>query len=84
MSSRVTSLPNIGPRCEDWLAAIGVHTAEELKQIGGPIAYRELVSKGVVKPHRMLLYALGGAVLGESCMTLSREQKRELEEAAGV
>ena len=34
MSNRVSSLPNPGPRCEEWLAAIGVHTAEDLRQSG--------------------------------------------------
>ena len=83
MSDLVTTLPNIGPRCAEWLAMIGVHTADDLREIGAPIAYRELISRGIVKPHLMLLYALGGAVSGENCMNLSRERKRELEEAAG-
>jgi hypothetical protein len=54
MSNRVSSLPTPGPRCQDWLAAVGVH--------------------------RMLLYALGDAVLGERCIILSRDRKRQLEE----
>ncbi|MEN9021175.1 MAG: hypothetical protein GWQ05_10800 [Verrucomicrobiaceae bacterium] len=80
MSNRVSSLPTPGPRCQDWLAAVGVHTAEDLRQSGAPIAYRELVSKGMVKIHRMRLYALGDAVLGECCIILSRDRKRQLEE----
>ena len=84
MGKSVTNLRNIGPRCAEWLAGIGVHSVDDLKGIGAPVAYRELVSRGIVRPHRMLLYALGGAVRDEDCLKLSREYKRELELEAGV
>lgn len=84
LAAPVTKLRNIGPRCAEWLAEIGVHTAEELKRIGAPGAYRELVARGIVQPHRMLLYALGGAVSEQDCLKLSRGYKRELEEDADV
>lgn len=38
MSDLVTTLPNIGPRCAEWLARIGVRTADELREISAPIA----------------------------------------------
>ena len=84
MNEPVTALRNIGPRCAEWLAGIGVHTADDLKAIGAPAAYRELVARGIVQPHRMLLYALGGAVRGEDCLKLSQDAKRELELEAEV
>lgn len=84
MERSVTSLRNIGPRCAAWLAEVGIHTADELCEVGGAVAYRELVVRGVVTPHRMLLYALGGAVAGLDCLRLTREQKRLLEDEAAV
>ena len=84
MSAPIMSMRNIGPRCAEWLAGIGIHSADDLRRIGAAAAYRELVSRGVVRPHRMLLYALGGAVDDEDCLQLSRERKRQLEEEAGV
>ena len=80
----VTTLRNMGPRCAEWLAQIGIATAEDLRRVGAATAYRELVSRGIVRPHRMLLYALGGAVLDMDCIKLSRCQKRELEAEAGL
>jgi DNA transformation protein len=73
----VTALRNLGPRCAEWLAAIGIHTAEDLRRIGAAAAYREVVTRGQVRPHRMLLYALGGAVDDSDCLRLSPERKRE-------
>lgn len=72
----------MGPRCAGWLAQIGIATAEDLRRVGAATAYRELVRQGIVRPHRMLLYALGGAVLDVDCLKLSRFQKRELEAEA--
>lgn len=80
----VTALRNLGPRCAEWLAAIGIVTAEDLRRVGAATAYRELVTQGIVRPHRMLLYALGGAILEKDCLKLSHWQKRELEDEAGI
>jgi DNA transformation protein len=80
----VTTLRNLGPRCAQWLAEIGIVTAEDLRRVGAAAAYRELVSRGIVRPHRMLLYALGGALLDIDCTKMPGWQKRELESEAGV
>ena len=84
MSEPVTSLRNIGPRCAEWLEQVGIHHADDLIQLGAATAYRELVMREIVKPHRMLLYALGGAVEGLDCMRLPAELKFQLEQDAGV
>jgi len=84
MGEAITELPNIGPRCAEWLAAINILNADDLRSIGAPAAYREMVVRGVIQPHRMLLYALGGATDGVNCLRLSRDRKRELEDEAGV
>lgn len=84
MSRNLEQLRNLGPRCAAWLAQIGIHTEDDLRRVGAATAYRELVVREMVKPHRMLLYALGGALEDVDCVRLSREQKRELEEDSGV
>lgn len=84
MSRNLEQLRNLGPRCAAWLAQIGIHNEDDLRRVGAATAYRELVVREMVKPHRMLLYALGGALADVNCMRLSREQKRELEEDSGV
>ncbi len=78
----IEQMRNLGPRCAEWLAQIEIYDEAGLRAIGAAGAYRELVVRGIVQPHRMLLYALGGALLDRSCMSLSRAEKRELEELA--
>jgi DNA transformation protein and related proteins len=82
MARTILQLRNLGPRCAEWLAEIGIHDENELRSVGAAAAYRELVHRGIVRPHRMLLYALGGALLEMDCGKLPREIKRELEEEA--
>ena len=74
----------MGPHCAESLAEIGIHDENDLRAGGAVAAYRELVNRGIVRPHRMLLYALGGALLEMDCIKLPREIKRELEEEAAV
>jgi hypothetical protein len=40
--------------------------------------------RGIVRPHRMLLYALGGALLDVDCLKLPRQIKRALTEEASL
>lgn len=83
MTRSILQMRNLGPRCAEWLAEIGIHDENDLRAVGAATAYRELVNRGIVRPHRMLLYALGGALLDLDCTQLPREIKRELEEEAG-
>ncbi len=84
MRRSVTELRNIGPRVAEWLAVIGIHDEDALRRIGAAGAYRELIIQEVTKPHRMLLYALAGALDDEDCLRLSKVRKRELEEEVGL
>lgn len=84
MPRSILEMRNLGPRCAEWLAEIGIRDENDLRAVAAAAAYREIVNRGVVRPHRMLLYALGGALLDLDCTKLPREIKRELEdEAAG-
>jgi DNA transformation protein and related proteins len=84
MPRSITQLRNLGPRCAKWLAQIEIHDENDLRAIGAATAYRELVQRGIVKPHRMLLYALGGALMDLDCMKMSRHLKRDLEDEASI
>lgn len=84
MPRSIPQMRNLGPRCAEWLAGIGIHDENDLRSVGAAAAYRELVIRGIVRPHRMLLYALSGALLDLDCTKLPREIKRELEEEAAV
>jgi hypothetical protein len=84
MPRPIVKLRNLGPRCAGWLAQIGIHNEDDLRALGAATAYRELVLAGIVKPHRLLLYALGGALLDVDCNKLPSHIKRELEEEASL
>jgi DNA transformation protein and related proteins len=84
MPRSIPQLHNLGPRCAEWLAQIGIHDENDLRAIGAATAYRELVQRGIVKPHRMLLYALGGALMDLDCVKMPRYLKRDLEEKASI
>jgi len=84
MNRPIVELRNLGPRCAEWLAAIGIIDEDGLRCIGAAVAYRELVVREVVRPHRMLLYAMGGALLEVDLNRMTREQKVRLEEDCGL
>ncbi|MFM7183066.1 MAG: TfoX/Sxy family DNA transformation protein [Verrucomicrobiales bacterium] len=84
MSRPIREMRNLGPRCEEMLAAIGINNESQFREVGAAVAYRELVAAGVTRHHRMLLYALGGAIANEDCLRLPAELKRELEAEAGI
>jgi hypothetical protein len=84
MARTILQMRNLGPRCAEWLAGIGIHDENDLRSVGAAVAYRELVTRGIVRSHRMLLYALGGALLDIDCNKLPRDIKRTLEEEAAL
>lgn len=84
MAKPIRDMRNLGPRCEEMLAAIGIHDEGQLRRVGAATAYRELVAAGLTRHHRMLLYALGGAIADLDCLRLPADLKRELEDEAGV
>jgi hypothetical protein len=75
---------NLGPKCEEMLAAVGITDEEQLRRVGAAAAYQQLIAAGISRPHRMLLYALGGAVADLDCLRLPGDLKRELEDEAGI
>lgn len=84
MPRSIPHMRNLGPRCAEWLAEIGIHDENDLRSLGAAVAYRELILRGIVRPHRMLLYALGGALLDIDCTKLPRDIKRALAEEASL
>lgn len=84
MPRPIRKMRNLGPKCEEMLAAIGITDDEQLRRVGAAAAYQRLVAAGITRPHRMLLYALGGAVADLDCLRLPADLKRVLEDEAGI
>jgi hypothetical protein len=84
MARPIHQLRNLGPRCGEMLAAIGITDSDQLRRIGAAGDYCALIMAGIARPHRMLLYALGGALADVDCLRLPAELKQDLEDEAGV
>ena len=79
MATPISSLRNLGPRVEEYMANVGIHSAEELQKIGYMAAYIKLRAHKPKIMNRMALYAIYGALTNQDCMRLPREIKDALE-----
>ena len=57
MSDRVSAIPNLGPASEAAFARAGIHTAQEIRDLGADEAYRRLLQAGN-PPHFIGYYVL--------------------------
>ena len=74
----ITSLMNLGAKTANWLAAVGIHSAEDLEQVGVVEAYCEVKKLYPERANLNLLYALQGAVLGIPWALLPEAMKEDL------
>lgn len=63
MTNPVSSIRNLGPSYETSLARVGIHSAEQLREIGADSAYARLLEGGD-RPHFIGYYALVMALMG--------------------
>lgn len=75
--AELTSMQNIGAEMARKLAAVGIHTPEELRRAGAKHAYFKLkeVFPKVCLVH---LYALEGAIQNTAYNSLSQETRQDL------
>lgn len=57
MRTPVSSIRNLGPAFEASCTAAGIHSAEELRDLGADAAYAKILSTGV-RPHFIGYYVL--------------------------
>jgi len=76
-------MPNIGPRSRQWLAAVGVHTFEDLERLGAVETWRRAKAAFPDRVTVLLLYGLEGALLGLPWNELPPEVKDRLDAAVG-
>ena len=81
MQSDLLTLKNLGNTSVNWLHAIGIHTREELAQIGPVQAYNRIRERGI-KVSKVLLYALQAALLDVHWSELDADLKQKLVDAA--
>ena len=77
MSNPVSTIPNLGPRSEEVFARAGIHSAEELRDLGADAAYRKLIATGT-RPHFIGYYALVMGLQGRPWNDCQGDEKKAL------
>ena len=75
--SELLELKNLGMASVNILQAIGVHTYEDLAEVGAVEAYRRIKTRGI-HVSKVMLYALQGALMDVHWNDLSPELKTKL------
>jgi hypothetical protein len=73
----ISDLPNLGERSAEMLAAAGIFTRSQLKQLGPVRAFLAAKQAGT-KPSMNLLWAIAGALTDTHWTRLSPEYKQRL------
>jgi DNA transformation protein and related proteins len=77
MPDPVSSIPNLGPASEAAFARAGVHTAQELRDLGPDEAYRRLLLSGT-SPHFIGFYVLVMGLQGRPWTDCKGDEKKAL------
>ena len=62
MQDELQDLKNLGKTSAQWLHAVGIHNATDLRRHGAVAAYQAVKARGF-RASRVLLYAIEGALL---------------------
>jgi len=76
--TKIRDLMNMGPKTEQWLAAIGIHTEDDLRNVGVIKAYCQLKAHDPMKINLIMLWAMQGALMGINLNNLPKEIKEDL------
>jgi DNA transformation protein len=74
---KLSDLPNFGPKSQQMLAQAGIHTIEQLRELGAVRAY-VLVKLGGTGVSLNLLWAMEGALSGRHWQDVARNDRLSL------
>jgi DNA transformation protein len=77
MNDELLDLRNLGKTSAQWLHAVGIHTAGDLRRLGAVDAYRAVKTRGF-RASKVLLYAIEGALMDIHWNDLPSERKEAL------
>ena len=77
MPTPITTIPNIGPASETAFARAGIHSAEDLREIGADEAYRRLLESGSA-PHFIGYYVIVMGLQGRPWNDCRGDEKKAL------
>lgn len=75
---RLRDMQGLGPKSEAWLIEVGIHTPEELREMGAIRAFIRLKNECSTPPSLNFLYAMVGAIEGESWLSIAKHEKGRL------
>jgi DNA transformation protein len=77
MNDELLSLKNLGKTSAQWLHAVGIHNASDLRRLGAVQAYCAVKNRGF-RASRVLLYAIEGALMDMHWSQVPIERKERL------
>lgn len=76
-------MKNMGPKSSEWLASVGVHSLDDVAELGVVEAYRRVKAAYPEKVSLNMLYGLQAALLDIPWNELPIEIKNELKRQVG-
>lgn len=83
MNDELQNLRNLGKTSAQWLHAVGIHSASDLKRLGAVDAYRAVKARGF-RASKVLLYAIEGALLDVHWNDIPVDRKEALNKQMDV
>ena len=77
MTDPISSIPNLGPASEAAFAKAGIHSAEDLREMGADEGYRRWLATGL-PPHFIGYYALVMGLQGRPWNDCQGDEKKAL------
>jgi DNA transformation protein and related proteins len=77
LAHAIGSLPNLGPKSQQMLAAAGIHSLADLQALGAVAAYVQTKRSGA-RVSLNLLWALEGALSGLHWQDVARDHRTSL------
>ncbi|MCH2227592.1 MAG: TfoX/Sxy family protein [Candidatus Caenarcaniphilales bacterium] len=82
--SKIPTIKNLGPVCEELFTLIDIHTAEEVAKLGAIESYIRLKLKAPRRVNLMFLYAIYTGLRGRHFNDLLPEEKEKLKAEANT
>jgi DNA transformation protein len=73
----IADLPNFGPKSQQMLESAGIHTVEQLRELGSIRAYLQ-VKRSSNGASLNLLWALEGALTGQHWQVVAKQERLRL------
>lgn len=74
--TQIADLPNFGPKSQIMLEQAGIHTIEQLRELGAVRAYVQVKRTGKVSLN--LLWAMEGALSGQHWQEVAKHERLRL------